>query len=155
MRVEAGILAAVWDSVLGLPLHPLVVHAVVVLVPLVAVGMVVSVLRPTWAERLRVVLGALSLAAAAAGVAARTTGQSLLSRVPGSPEAARHAELSDSLALFLLGLAGLVVGWAWAGSRGRPTRALGLLSAAGAIVATGWTMLAGHSGAQSVWGDVL
>jgi uncharacterized membrane protein len=143
------------ESVLGLPLHPLVVHAVVVLVPLVATGMVVAVVSPVWAERLRMVLAALSMVAAAAAVAARSSGQALLSRVPSSPEVARHVELSDSLALFLIGAAGLVVGWAWAGSRGRPTRALGLAAAAGALVAAGWTVLAGHSGAESVWGDVL
>ena len=37
-----------FDTVLGLPVHALVVHAVVVLVPLAAAGLVVVALRPSW-----------------------------------------------------------------------------------------------------------
>lgn len=143
------------DSIVGLPVHPLVVHAVVVLVPLVAAGMVLAMLAPRWAERLRVVLAVLAVAAAGAGFVARSSGQTLLARVPGSPEVARHADLADALPLLLLGMAALVVAWAWLSATGRRERLLGVGATLVAVGATVWTVLAGHSGAVSVWGDVL
>ncbi len=142
------------SDLFGLPLHPLVVHAVVVLVPLVAVGMVVAMLSAAWGERLRVALAALAATATVAAFVARSSGESLLSQVPGSAEAARHADVSEALPWFVLGSAALVVGWAWSESQGRPSRVLGIVAAVGALVATAWTVLAGHSGAVSVWGDV-
>lgn len=141
-------------EILGLPLHPLVVHSVVVLVPLVAVGMVVAVLSLRWSERLRVVLAVLASVAAAASVVARATGQTLLAQVPGSPEVARHANLSDALPWFLLAVAALIVAWAWLESRGTSRRWLGVVATGGALAATVWTVLAGHTGAESVWGDI-
>jgi len=140
-----------WE-VLGLPLHPLVVHAVVVLAPLVTVGLTLALARPTWAARLRLVLAVLAVAAAGAALVARPSGQWLLARVPGSPEVARHASLGDTLPWLLLVTAGLVVAWAWSDGRGRPSRLLGGLALAACVLATGWTVAVGHSGAVSVWG---
>ena len=40
-----------FDLVNGIPLHPLVVHAVVVLLPLAVVGTIAIVLRPSWRVR--------------------------------------------------------------------------------------------------------
>ncbi len=141
-------------DVFGLPLHPLVVHAVVVLVPLLAVGMVLSIASTTWAERLRTVLVVLAVSAAGSAVLARTSGQWLLTRVPGSPEVARHADVADLLPWFLVGVAALVVAWAWLQPRDRRAVPLGVAAAVGAVVATVWTVVVGHSGATSVWGDL-
>ena len=143
------------SDVLGLPLHPLVVHAAVVLVPLVTLGMVVAAARSTWAERLRLPLGVLSVVAAGAAVAARWSGQQLLAHVPGSAELAEHVDVADLLAWFVAGFAVLVVAWAQLSARGNAPRWLGWLAAATGLVVTAWTVLAGHTGATSVWGDVL
>ena len=43
--------SSLFDSVFGLPLHPLAVHAVVVLVPLAALGAVVMVVSRRLARR--------------------------------------------------------------------------------------------------------
>lgn len=142
------------SEIFGLPLHPLVVHAVVVLVPLAAVGMVLAVVSSVWAERLRVVVAVLAVGAAVAAFVARSSGESLLARVPGSSEVARHADLSDGLGWFLLGAAAVVVSWTWSQSQGRSSRALGIVAAVGLLIGTVWTVLAGHSGAVSVWGDL-
>lgn len=142
------------DDVFGLPLHPLIVHAVVVLVPLVSAGMVLAVASEVWAERLRLVLAALSAVAAASAFVARSSGESLLARVPGSEEVARHADLAEALPLFLLGTAGLVIGWAWSQQRGKPARGLGIAAAIGTVAASVWTVVAGHTGAESVWGGL-
>jgi uncharacterized membrane protein len=41
------------DELFGLPAHPLVVHAPVVLIPLAVIGLVVMLVSKTWHERLR------------------------------------------------------------------------------------------------------
>jgi hypothetical protein len=143
------------SDVLGLPLHPLVVHAAVVLVPLVALGMVLAAASPTWADRLRVPLGVLSVAGAGAAVVARWSGQQLLARVPGSAELAEHVDVADLLAWFVVAFAVLVVAWAALSARGTAPRWLGWLAAVAGLAVTVWTVLAGHTGATSVWGDVL
>jgi hypothetical protein len=143
------------SDVLGLPLHPLVVHAAVVLIPLVALGMVVAAASPTWAERLRLPLGVLAVGGAVAAVVARWSGQQLLARVPGSAELAQHVDVADLLAWFVVAFAVLVVGWAVLSVRGTAPRWLGWLVAVSGLAVTVWTVLAGHTGATSVWGDVL
>jgi len=57
---------SVFDTIAGLPIHPLVVHAVVMLLPLSAIGLIACVLRPAWRQRfgILVVLGALGGAVA-------------------------------------------------------------------------------------------
>lgn len=142
------------SDIFGLPVHPLVVHAVVVLVPLVTVGLLIAVVRDVWAERLHVVLAVLAGSAAAAALLARQSGQSLLAAVPGSPEVAQHADLSNALPLYLLGAAAVVVGWAWSQAQGRPSRVIGIVAVIGWLAASVWTVLAGHSGAVSVWGEL-
>lgn len=141
-------------DILGLPLHPLVVHAVVVLVPLVAVGMVLAALSRTWADRLRLVLAVLAVSAAGAAFVARASGESLLGRVPGTAEVARHADAAGALPFAVLGTAALVVGWAWLQSRGRPARGLGFAAALAALAASAWTVVVGHLGAEAVWGGL-
>ena len=130
------------------------VHAVVVLVPLVAVGMVLAAASRAWAERLRLVLIALSVAAAVSAVVARWSGQTLLAQVPGSPEVARHVDVSDALAWVVVGSSLAVVAWAWLSGRGRAPTWVGWLAAAVGVAATIWTVIAGHTGAQSVWGEL-
>ena len=66
-----------FDTVLGLPVHPLVVHAVVVLVPLSAVGAVAIALVPRWRERYGVLVLLLSTAALAMVPVATRSGDSL------------------------------------------------------------------------------
>ncbi len=142
------------NEILGLPLHPLVVHAVVVLVPLVALGTVAAAVSSTWFDRLGVVLAVLAAAAAGAGFVARASGESLLRRVPGSPEVASHANVSDALPWLLVPAAALMIGWVLAGAGHRWHRVLGVAAAAVWLLATAWTVLAGHSGAVSVWGGL-
>src|SRR2546423_3128669 len=85
------------DTVFGLPTHALVVHAVVVLLPLTAVGAVAIALVP----RLRGPYGWLVAAAAVASMVlvpvATHSGQHLYNRLtPGfGPRQAREAELVE------------------------------------------------------------
>jgi hypothetical protein len=84
----------VFDLINGLPLHPLVVHAVVVLLPLGILGTIAISVRPSW----RHAYGWLVVAVTAVGVAlipvATSSGEDLQKRV-GDP--GDHAELGEQL----------------------------------------------------------
>lgn len=89
------------DLVNGVPVHPLVVHAVVVLLPLGVLGAVAIALRAAWRERYGwLVVGVLLLATLAIPLATRS-GQALAARV-GFP--LEHQRLGQQLIWFALPL---------------------------------------------------
>ena len=104
------------DSVAGLPMHPLIVHGAVVLVPLAALGLMLMAVRPAFSRRFGVLVVIVAGAGAVASVAAKLSGEELAERV-GTPEV--HAELGDVMPLVALGLfvLGLVF---WLVDRGIP-----------------------------------
>lgn len=145
-----------FDSIAGLPMHPLVVHFAVVLLPLAALGLILLVIVPRWADR----YGLLTLLALAGGTAAafvaKESGEALASHM-GMP--ATHAAWGDQLPLLAVGLLVLSVAWYVLhrrnSSAGRPrsaaTTILGVLAALVALVVTGVTVLVGHTGAEAAW----
>jgi uncharacterized membrane protein len=153
--LESGI----FDSIAGLPLHPLVVHFAVVLLPIAALGLVVLVAVPKWADR----FGWLTLAGLAAGTGAafvaKASGEALAARV-GDP--ASHESWGDVLPWLAVGL--LVLAGIWfllhrtsrrAGRPRSPGAAVtGVLTAVLALVVTGVTVVVGHTGAQAAWAGV-
>ncbi|MCI4063954.1 hypothetical protein MRQ36_15695 [Micromonospora sp. R77] len=155
------------DTVNGLPLHPLVVHAVVVLLPLAALGVVALAVRPSWRGRFGVLVVVISALATAAIPVATSSGESLEQRV-GDP--GRHAELGDQLLWFALPLLVLAAALVWLHRRAarpvdgttEPVRsarpgALGLVVAVLAVVVAAANLVqvyrVGESGAKAVWGD--
>lgn len=140
---------------MGLPLHPLVVHAATVLLPLSLLGLVLAVLVP----RLRPRLAGLSVVGLVGGAVAawvaEETGESLADQVGVAQDHARYGGLLPPLAVVAL-LVG--AGWWWL-QRGQapawaPAWATGVAGAgvvATAAVTAVLTVLAGHSGAASVW----
>jgi uncharacterized membrane protein len=145
-----------FDVISGLPLHPLVVHFAVVLLPLAALGLVLLVIVPKWADR----YGLLTLLALAGGTVAafvaKESGEALASHM-GMP--ATHAAWGDQLPFLSVGLLVLAVAWYVLHRRnssgGRPrsaaTTILGVLAALMALVVTGVTVLVGHTGAEAAW----
>lgn len=85
----------------GLPLHPLLVHAVVVLVPAAVIGAVLVAIwpgiRPRWGWPV-VVITAL---AAISVPLATSTGEGLEHNLPRTAAIATHAELGDQLLVFV------------------------------------------------------
>ena len=72
--------SSLFDSIAGLPLHPLVVHFAVVLLPLGALGLVVLVLVPKWADRYGwLTVGAIAVGTGAAFVA-KESGEALAAK---------------------------------------------------------------------------
>lgn len=147
----------------GLPLHPMLVHFIVVLAPLTAV---LAILCAVWpAARQRLVWLVLALALGTAGLAplASESGEWLEHHIDKSPLVEEHAELGDTMIYFALALliaAILLTVLHVRSHRGRP------LSSALSAVVTIFVLLAGvattvqvfrigHSGANSVWNDAL
>jgi uncharacterized membrane protein len=151
-------------TVAGLPLHPLVVHAAVVLVPLAALALIAT----GWRASLRARFGApLAIAAVVGWLAAFVASQSgdaLAEEIEDLSRKAHDAieghEESGELAmittlLFTLGAIALCAAQRYAGRlpTWAPTVVYGLASLAGLAAMIAMT-LAGDSGARLVWQEL-
>ncbi|OLR93840.1 DUF2231 domain-containing protein [Actinokineospora bangkokensis] len=84
-----------------LPLHPLVVHGVVVLVPLSVLGAVVIALWPAARQRFGWLVVAFAAAAAVLTPIAANSGETLQAALPDNELIREHAELGDTLIFFV------------------------------------------------------
>lgn len=143
----------------GIPLHPLVVHVAVVLVPLSALGVFVLAVMPRWRRDYAGLVLAVTVAAVAVVPVATRTGSELESALGAADLVGRHSQLGERMIWFALPLlAGAVALW-WLGGRRRAGRVVGtapdivlsVLAAAAAVAATAQMVLVGHSGASAVW----
>ncbi len=148
-----------FDTVGGLPVHALVIHAVVVLLPLSALGAILITVRP----RLMRLFGVASIIGAGVGTAAafiaKFSGEALASRV-GVPEP--HADYGDKFPLIaLLYFILLVVFWLFARgvplNRNRPLwlKGFGVVVILAALGMTYFTFITGHSGAEASWAAII
>ncbi|MBV9952737.1 MAG: hypothetical protein JO291_12340 [Acidimicrobiia bacterium] len=149
------------ETILGLPAHPLIVHAPVVLVPLATIGALLALLWARSRNWSLPVTAVLALGGLVGVQLAMWSGENLESSGEHSALIEHHSELAAQarpIVLLFAVLAGLA---AWAGitsARGRdiarrlllPLCALSLLSGA---LATTWIGRTGHTGAKSVWSD--
>ena len=161
----------------GVPAHPLVVHAVVVFLPLAAVGTLLVVARPVWRSQLGVWVLLLALAGVAAIPVATQTGEQLQAAIGGGGELVEiHEERAETLLvpalIFLVLLAATVI----AGRRAQPARVggpgaahatatdtttlqrvtliTGILAAIAGLVVTGLVVWIGHAGSTAAWSGV-
>ena len=152
-----------FDLVNGLPVHPLVVHAVVVLLPLSIIGTLAIAVRPSWRVRYGKLVVATSLVATILVPVASSSGESLEARV-GNP--GEHAELGDQLIWFALPVLVLGAVLVWMSHRqhradGRTDadggrRAITVVAALAVVagLAAGVQVYrVGDSGARAAWGD--
>lgn len=151
----------------GLPLHPLVVHAVVVLGPLAGLTGLAYAFVPRWRWLLRWPLVALSLVVAVTAFVALQAGDSLLDARPElEPLVETHEERGELLRNWSLSFVidAALAAWALGGgsalASGRGARdtkgVIGwiamVLLVVGSIGLVVLVFLAGDSGAQAVWG---
>jgi hypothetical protein len=153
----------------GLPLHPLIVHVVVVFAPLCALAGLLYALVPRWRWWLRWPLVATSLIAAVSAVIAVRSGLQLETQrnLQTLPELAVHAHRGRILRWVLLAFLAVAALGAWqlggpsalvsgGGARTGRTGALAVtlqvLLVAGAITVLVCVFLTGDSGARSLWG---
>jgi plastocyanin/uncharacterized membrane protein len=139
-----------------LPLHPLIVHAPVVLIPLVAAGLLVFVFRPDTRRILGPILTTIAVAAAFSAVLAVVSGERLAEDLGREATASTHAARGKLTRLLAIVVAAATLGLV-AIDRYRPglrvatSRVPGLLVswvAIGAMIVVGLT---GHSGAKLAW----
>lgn len=143
------------EEVWGLPLHPLVIHAVVVLVPLTAIGAVLMALRPRFTKRFGVIFVIGAIVSTVSAFLAKESGETLARTRPVSGE---HVMAGDVVPLPVLGFAVLLtVFWLFdrgvPGNRARPLwlKLLAVVVVAAAVACTYLVVIAGHTGALSVW----
>lgn len=144
------------DQVAGLPLHPLVVHAVVVLVPLTALGLVVMASSGTRSRRYSPAVLLVAVVAAGAAFVAMWSGQQLRRERAGLP-ASVHFQYGEILPWVALGLLVLVAVMALmdrqgGGHRNAVGTVFSIVAIVAAVAAVVMTVLTGHAGAQLVWG---
>ena len=150
------------DTVFGIPVHPLVVHAVVVLIPLASLGVIATAFVPKWRQRFGGLVALVTVAAVAMVPVATQSGEQLQESVGEVPALEDHVELGDAMIYFALPLLVVAVALWWLGRRegerqpyGRGiTIAVGVVSVVVALLATAWIVRVGHSGAESVWSGV-
>ncbi|CAB4645434.1 unannotated protein [freshwater metagenome] len=145
-----------FGSVAGLPLHPLVIHASIVLIPLVAIGALVMSYLPSFSRRYGKLILFIALFAQLSLFLAKVTGEAfeeILDKDMGN-----HAELGEIAPFITLPMVALIylrwrldrsgatVGSVWV----RRLTSLALIVASLASIAV--IVLVGHSGAESVWG---
>jgi hypothetical protein len=145
----------------GLPLHPLIVHATVVMIPLAALMVLIAAVWP----RFRAWAGPLPLGVSAIGLVlvplSTSTGETLERHAARSAALERHTQLADGLLPWMIAL--LVVAIAayamhWRTTHGHSlTKAVTVGVAVVALVAAVGTSVqvarVGHAGAQAAWAD--
>jgi uncharacterized membrane protein len=153
------------NTLWGLPVHPLVVHAVVFLVPLAVLAALLAALWPKGRQLLGPwILGVATIAVITIPVATES-GEHLEDQVPRSSLVEEHAELGDTLLPLAAGLwvaLALLIGVGIYARRNadqppRWTKAVtgaAIVLTLGTAVATGVQVARiGHSGAKAVWHD--
>ncbi len=84
-----------FDQIGGLPVHVLVLHAAVVLIPLLALGALVYAVVPRWRSRIGWAVLLLAIVAPACAFVTRESGLKFYNRVVGRGVSAKGRELLD------------------------------------------------------------
>lgn len=166
--------SGIFASIAGLPLHPLIVHVVVVFLPVSALGLITLIAVPRWRKHYGVLAVAAAVMGAAAAFVAKESGDALGDQV-GLPR--NHEDWGERLLTLAILFAAAAIVWfvldrcrqssgqqphqgAPDDSSGRVTGVLSVLSRiAGALVVAlslavlALTPVVGHSGAEAAWGD--
>ncbi len=145
-----------FDTITNLPWHPLVVHAVIVLLPLSCLGAVLVAIKADWNRLHGFLVLAASFVAAGSSVVAKESGEKLASRT-GVP--IDHSQWGKWVVMSA-GLLFLSVAALWWLDRRNDVRtgamkALAVVQVVLAAAAFTVVVLAGHSGAAAVWGPII
>lgn len=147
----------------GLPAHPMLVHFLVVLTPLTAVLLILCVLWPAARQRLTWLALALAAMTLVLTPLATEAGEWLYKKVDGTEALETHEHLGKTMiyvSVALLVAALLVTVAHLRAGRGKPLPTVVAAVIAVLVIGVGvgasvQIFRIGHSGAESVWGDVL
>jgi hypothetical protein len=157
------------DKIFGLPAHPLLVHAAVVLVPLAAVALIATGWKEAWRRAYYLPIALMSAGGAAAAFMAKQSGEPLQQAIrQAGKRVGEHPEQGDTafvLSAVLAATCLALYAWQTFGERIRErvqlsdrwrlpfdeNLALYAVSVPVALVAMWAMVVAGHSGATLVW----
>jgi hypothetical protein len=168
LRMTTPLVLGALDRLFGLPAHPLIVHAAVVLVPLAAIGTIAIAFWPTARRKIGWIVVGLAFVGTFSCWLASQSGESLQEDVPRTAAVADHAQEGDGAALFgaavfvgaaaIMGIDEVKRRRAAAGQPDDPR--LRMVGIAAGVVAIVLSLLGGariiqvgHSGAKAVWED--
>jgi uncharacterized membrane protein len=142
----------------GLPAHPLIVHAAVVFTPLAALAALAYVVRPSWRDRLRIVMAVLVGIALVSIVAAYFSGinfrnsKAFLREGPIGDRVNTHRHDARLLLIATIPFSILGFASAWFHTREGAVRvALNGLLAISAVAVLVLVFVTGEAGARAVW----
>jgi hypothetical protein len=144
-------------EIAGLPLHPLIVHAVVILVPLTALALILGAFLPAARKRLGIVTPLAALVVLVLVPITMLAGEALAEQVGPVPAVLHHADLGRllwpwTLAMFLVA----AVQWCWYRFAEGPRRTarwiVAVLAVVSGVGSTVMVVLIGEAGARAVWG---
>lgn len=144
------------DKVFGLPAHPLLVHAPIILIPALALAALALAMKPAWRARLATPMAIAGLAVMVLTILAAGAGEQFQLRVGDTPLVRDHADLGNQTEIIMIVFALVLVALAVAVRRtmAKLITPLAVLAAIAGIVTTIWVVRTGHAGAKAVWQDI-
>ncbi len=147
------------DTIFGLPMHPLIVHATVVVVPTAALLVALAATVPRFRAWIGPVPALTAVLACVLVPLSTGSGEELEHRVGETSLVQRHADLAGTLIWFVIPLAVVAVVGYWLHRRGSAGQALVVTAAVAAVGLAGATLIdvamIGHSGAKASWSAVV
>ncbi len=145
-----------FGTLAGLPLHPLLVHSAVVLVPLVAIGALVMSYLPSFSRRHGKIILILAVVAQVSVFLAKMSGEAFAEILDKNVE--KHADLGEITPLVTLPMV-ILIYLRWRMDRSGSTfgsvvirRLTSVALVVASLISIIVIVLVGHSGASSVWG---
>ena len=140
-----------FDTITGLPVHPLVIHAVVVGIPVMAILTILVAVRKNLREKYSWWVAGANFLLFLVTLVAKESGEAL-QEAKGGQLAIEHGQLGSVLPWFVL-----VMTAASAAVAGTSrNRALGpiavVITILSSVAAVWWTVRTGDAGARAVWG---
>jgi hypothetical protein len=155
-------------DVAGLPLHPLIVHAVVVLTPLTVLALLLGTFWPAARRRLGIVTPLAALVVLVLVPITVNAGLALAELIGPVPAVERHRRLGEMLLPWAIALFAVAAAqWAWyrwgdarvrersPGTARVTAIVIGAASVVVGVGATAMLVLIGDSGARAVWGGIV
>lgn len=137
-------------SINGLPVHALIVHFAVVILPLAATALIALIYMPKLKSQYSFITTVGIVLGSAAVLMAKQSGEALAEKI-GTP--VKHSNYATLLTAAAFALMVLTLIWyrSTKGRRSRVVTPLGHTTVLAAVAVLGLTFLTGHSGAQAVW----
>ncbi|WP_040491561.1 DUF2231 domain-containing protein [Ilumatobacter nonamiensis] len=160
-------IAGVFDEFLGVPTHPLAIHAPLVLIPIAAIVAIVFAVRADWRRRIGWWAPAVVFVLVAMLYVAKESGEAAKNAENVFGDIDRHQDLANTtfvLAIIWLLLTVALAVWDRIGApRARALSAavapapdwigtaLSIAAAVAAVATTIWLLRTGHAGSESRW----